>query len=62
MAKRFSELRTKMSPEALEKAAGLSRAMLDEMPLQELRRVRSLSQEQLASTLGGKTGGAHGQT
>ncbi len=52
MAKRFSELRAKMSPEALEKAAGLSRAMLDEMPLQELRRARALSQEQLARTLG----------
>ena len=52
MAKRFSELRAKMSPEALEKAAGLSQAMLDEMPLQELRRARALSQEQLARTLG----------
>lgn len=52
MAKRFSELRANMSPEALEKAAGLSQAMLDEMPLQELRRARALSQEQLARTLG----------
>ncbi|MDE0157535.1 MAG: XRE family transcriptional regulator [Gammaproteobacteria bacterium] len=52
MAKRFSELRAKMSPESLEKAAGLSQAMLDEMPLQELRRARALSQEQLARTLG----------
>lgn len=52
MAKRFSELRAKMSPEALEKAASLSQAMLDEMPLQELRRARALSQEQLARTLG----------
>ena len=54
VAKRFSELRAKMSPEALEKAAGLSQAMLDEMPLQELRRARALSQEQLARTLGVK--------
>lgn len=52
MAKRFSELRAKMSPEALEKAAGLRQAMLDEMPLQELRPARVLSQEQLARTLG----------
>ena len=52
MAKRFSELRAKMSPEALEKAASLSQAMLDEMPLQELRRARALSQDQLARTLG----------
>ena len=52
MAKNFSELRAKMRPEALEQSAGLSQAMLDEMPLQELRRARALSQEQLAKTLG----------
>lgn len=52
MANKFSELRAKMKPDALEKAAGLSQAMLDEMPLQELRRARALSQEQLAKTLG----------
>ena len=52
MANKFSELRAKMKPDALEKAASLSQAMLDEMPLQELRRARALSQEQLARTLG----------
>lgn len=52
MANKFSELRAKMKPDALEKAAGLSQAMLDEMPLQELRRARALSQEQLARILG----------
>ncbi len=52
MAKKFSELRAKMNPAALEKAAGLSQIMLKEMPLQELRQARALSQEQLARTLG----------
>ena len=52
MAKKFSELRAKMNAAALEKAAGLSQAMLKEMPLQELRQARALSQEQLARTLG----------
>ena len=52
MAKKFSELRAKMKPAALEKAAGLSQIMLEEMPLQELRQARALSQEQLARTLG----------
>ena len=52
MAKKFSELRAKMKPAALEKAARLSQIMLEEMPLQELRQARALSQEQLARTLG----------
>ncbi len=51
MAKKFSELRAKMSPEALKKSAGLAQEMLSEMPLQELRHARSMSQEQLASVL-----------
>lgn len=52
MAKKYSELRAKMPPAALEKAAGLSQVMLEEMPLQELRQARALSQEKLARTLG----------
>ena len=51
MAKKFSELRAKMSPKAREKSASLTREMLDEMPLQELRQARALSQEQLAKVL-----------
>lgn len=43
MAKKFSELRAKMSPAA--------RTMLAKMPLQELRLARGLSQESLAMTL-----------
>ena len=41
MAKKFSELRAKMKPAALEKAAGLSQAM---HAAQELRQARALSQ------------------
>ena len=52
MAKKFSELRARMSPAALEKSTTLSQAMLDEMPLQELRQALALSQEQMARTLG----------
>ncbi len=52
MAKKYSALRAKMSPAALEKSTRLSRAMLDEMPLQELRQALALSQVQMARTLG----------
>src|SRR3989304_1646491 len=51
MAKKFVELRTKMSAAAQERAAARTQAMLKEMPLQELRRARGLSQEALAATL-----------
>ena len=44
-------LREKMKPAARKKAAGKTNAMLDAMPLQELRHARNLSQEQLAQTL-----------
>jgi len=51
MAKKFSELRSKMSPAARARAQGRARTMLAEMPLQELRLARGLSQEALAATL-----------
>ncbi len=51
MAKKFSELRARMSPEAQAKSEALTHRMLDELPLQELRQARSLSQEQLAEVL-----------
>ncbi len=51
MAKKFSELTAKMSPEALEKVANLTQEKLDAMPLQERRQARSRSQEQLATVL-----------
>jgi len=51
MSKPYSKLREKMKPEARKKAAEKTKALLAAMPLQELRRARNLSQEQLAKTL-----------
>jgi transcriptional regulator with XRE-family HTH domain len=51
MAKPFRHLREKMSPEARAAVEQKTRAMLAEMPLQELRQARHLSQEQLATVL-----------
>ena len=51
MSKSYSILRKKMKPEARRKAAEKTKAMLEAMPLQELRQARNLSQEQLAHTL-----------
>ena len=51
MAKKFSELRKKMSPESQEKAKAKTRVMLTEMALDELREARRLTQEQLAERL-----------
>ena len=51
MAKKFSELRAGMSPATRDKAAGQAKAMLAEMPLNELRQARGLSQKMLAEVL-----------
>jgi len=51
MSKPYSILRGKMKPAARKRAAEKTRAMLEAMPLQELRNARNLSQEQLAQTL-----------
>ena len=51
MARKFSELRARMSPAARARARTRARTMLADMPLQELRRARGLSQEALAATL-----------
>ena len=51
MAKKFNELRAKMSPAARARAQTRARTMLADMPLQELRLARGLSQEALAATL-----------
>jgi len=51
MSKPYSILRGKMKPAARKKAAEKTKALLAEMPLQELRHARDLSQEQLARTL-----------
>ncbi len=49
--KPYKLLREKMSPKARTAAATKTQEMLAELPLQELRHVRMLSQEQLASKL-----------
>jgi DNA-binding XRE family transcriptional regulator len=51
MAKKFSELEAKMSPEAREWVQREVAKTLAEMPLQELRNARGLSQQMLADAL-----------
>lgn len=51
MAKKFSELRKRMSPAARAKAAARARTLAKDLPLYELRQARQLSQEQLGRTL-----------
>ncbi|MHB1529362.1 MAG: XRE family transcriptional regulator [Acidiferrobacteraceae bacterium] len=51
MAKKYSELRDKMSPAAQARARARAGALLAQLPLFELRQARQLSQEQLAKTL-----------
>ncbi len=51
MAKKFSELRSRMSPESRARAEAKAQIMLAEMPLNELRQARGLSQKMLAEVL-----------
>lgn len=51
MAKKFTELRAGMTQAAREKSNGMARQMLAEMPLNELRQARGLSQKMLAEVL-----------
>jgi transcriptional regulator with XRE-family HTH domain len=51
MAKKFRDLRAKMSPESQARAHEKALAMMAELPLAELRQARRLSQEQLAAEL-----------
>ena len=52
MARNFSELRAKMSPQSRARAAVRSREMMAEMFLSELRRLSGLTQNELAAALG----------
>jgi transcriptional regulator with XRE-family HTH domain len=52
MAKKFSELRAKMSPDAQSRAAARTEAMLVEMQLQELRKSRQVTQVEVALGMG----------
>jgi ribosome-binding protein aMBF1 (putative translation factor) len=51
MAKLYSTLRAKKSPESRVRAEGENRQLMQEMLLQELRQARMISQEQLAKIL-----------
>lgn len=51
MAKKFGMLRSAMSPESQLRAKAATEQMLQEMPLQELRQARGLSQKVLAEVL-----------
>lgn len=51
MARKFAELRARMSPEARQQADEKASALLAEMPLNELRQARGLSQKMLAEVL-----------
>ena len=52
MAKNFKEIRATMPPERGERIEKRTQELLAELPLQELRRARALSQEELAEVLG----------
>jgi transcriptional regulator with XRE-family HTH domain len=54
MARKFQELRDRMSPNSRARADAIAAQLRAAMPLFELRRARQLSQEQLAETLGEK--------
>lgn len=51
MAKKFSELRAKMSPEAQSRAAARTEAMLLEMQLHELRKSFGVTQVEIATAM-----------
>ena len=51
MARKFSELRARMSPEAQSRAAARAEAMLVEMQLQELRKARNVTQVDVAKAM-----------
>lgn len=54
MSKKFRVLRAGMPAASQRRASARARAMLADMPLQELRRARRLSQEDLARRLGAR--------
>jgi len=51
MTKKFADLRARMTPESQTRADEKARVMLAEMPLNELRQARGLSQKMLAEVL-----------
>lgn len=51
MTRKFAQLRAQMQPQAQARAERRARDMLAEMPLNELRQARGLSQKMLAEVL-----------
>ncbi|MHB1633237.1 MAG: XRE family transcriptional regulator [Acidithiobacillus sp.] len=51
MTKKFADLRAQMSPQSQSRVEAKAQAMLAEMPLNELRQARGLSQKMLAEVL-----------
>jgi DNA-binding transcriptional regulator YiaG len=51
MAKKFADLRAKMSPDSQARAAARAEAMLVEMQLQQLRKSRDVTQVQVAKAM-----------
>ncbi|TBU79807.1 transcriptional regulator [Pseudomonas daroniae] len=51
MANKFSDLRVKMTPDAQARVEAKAQKMLAEMPLNELRQARGLSQKMLSEIL-----------
>jgi DNA-binding transcriptional regulator YiaG len=49
--RKFGVLRANMSPEDRERALAATRELLEQMPLQELRRARDMSQQTLAEAM-----------
>jgi transcriptional regulator with XRE-family HTH domain len=52
MARKFSELRDKMSPESRQRAREKAQIYREEMALDEVREARAMTQEHLAKLLG----------
>lgn len=51
MARKYSELRAQMSEESQARAQAKAEKMMEEMPLQDLRRAKALSQRTIAEVL-----------
>jgi folate-dependent phosphoribosylglycinamide formyltransferase PurN len=51
MAKKFSELRSKISPESQARAAARAEAVLVEMQLSDLRKARTFTQVEMAKAM-----------
>jgi transcriptional regulator with XRE-family HTH domain len=52
MTEHFDDLKKRLSPEARKRVDERKDELLDELPLQELRQARELTQRQLADSLG----------